>query len=233
MVKIQSAQTVRPAGKPKGAVVVLQEIFGVNSHIRNVADGYAQAGYLAVAPAVFHRLKQDVDLGYGPEDRESGIALKGAVEAMSSLSGDASEAPVMRDIAAAISYASEAAGLTAPSQGARVGMVGYCWGGLLTWRAACLLSGLDAAVCYYGGGVTTPREIARLPRCPVMAHFADQDKHISLDSVNAFGSAHPEVELHVYSADHGFNCDHRESHDAAAASLARERTLTFFARHLE
>ena len=210
------AYVAQPAGKPRGAVVVLQEIFGVNSHIRQVADGYAAEGYLAVAPATFHRVKPGVELGYTADDITAGAALKAQVEAL--------PAPgVLQDIQAAIKHASQAG---------KVGIVGYCWGGLLTWRAACLLDGLSAAAPYYGGGSTLPAEIARKPRVPVMAHFADQDQHITMDTVRAFEQAHPEVEVHVYSANHGFNCDQRGSYDEAAAKLAKQRTLAFFAKHL-
>jgi carboxymethylenebutenolidase len=210
------AYVAQPAGRPKAGIVVVQEIFGVNSHIRSVADGYAAEGYLAVAPSTFHRVKPGVDIGYSPDDMSAGMALKAAVEAL--------PAPgVMQDLQAAVQYAAQAG---------KVGMVGYCWGGLLTWRAASMLDGLVAAVPYYGGGVTTPDEIARQPRVPVMAHFGDQDHWISVESVEAFKRAHPQVEVHLYNANHGFNCDQRGSYDAAAAKLARERTLGFFDRHL-
>jgi carboxymethylenebutenolidase len=210
------AYVARPAGPARGAVVVLQEIFGVNAHIRAVADGYAAQGYLAVAPSTFHRVKADVNLGYSPDDMSAGIALKGQVEAL--------PAPgVLPDIQAAIDHAAQAG---------KVGIVGYCWGGLLTWRAACLLQGLSAAVPYYGGGTTTPAEIARTPRVPVLAHFGERDHWIPLEGVQALQKAHPGIEVHVYAADHGFNCDQRGSYDAAAAPLARERTLAFFAQHL-
>jgi len=210
------AYVAQPAGQPKGGVVVLQEIFGVNSHIRAVADGYAQEGYLAVAPSTFHRVKTGVELGYGQDDMAAGMALKTAVEAL--------PAPgVMPDIQAAIDHAAQAG---------KVGIVGFCWGGLLTWRAACTLDGLAAASPYYGGGMTTPDEIARRPKVPVLAHFGERDHWIPLNSVQAFAKVHPEVRVEVYQADHGFNCDQRGSWDAAAAKLARERTLAFFAEHL-
>lgn len=210
------AYVAEPSGQPRGAIVVLQEIFGVNSHIRSVADGYAAAGYLAVAPSTFHRVKPGVELGYQQEDMTAGFALKTAVEAL--------PAPgVLQDIQAAIDHAARAG---------KVGIVGYCWGGLLTWRAACECTGLSAAVPYYGGGITTPDEVARRPRVPVMAHFGDQDHWIPLEGVEAFKRAHPEVEVHVYNANHGFNCDQRGSYDAAAAKLAKERSLAFFARHV-
>ncbi|WP_300558214.1 dienelactone hydrolase family protein [Limnohabitans sp. Rim8] len=212
------AYEARPVGAPRGAVVVIQEIFGVNSHIRAVADGYAAEGYLAVAPAAFQRVKPGVELGYTDADMGEGFGYKTASEAL--------PAPgVMQDIQAAIDHAAEVSG-------GKVGIVGYCWGGLLTWRAACTLSGLSAAVPYYGGGVTTAAETARHPQVPVLAHFAEEDHWIPMDTVEAFRKAHPEVAVHTYAAHHGFNCDQRGSWHAPSAQLARERTLAFFAKHL-
>ena len=212
------AYVAQPAGKPRGAVVVLQEIFGVNPHIRAVADRFAEQGYLAVAPATFERVKPGVELGYLDADMGAGSELKTAVDALPG-------AGVLQDIQAAIDHAAQASG-------GKVGIVGFCWGGLLTWRAACLLKGLSAAVPYYGGGITSEDEIERQPQCPVMAHFGDQDHWIPMEGIEAFTKAHPEVEVHVYPANHGFNCDQRGSYNEAAARLARERTLTFFAAHL-
>lgn len=208
----------RPAKAARGAVLVLQEIFGVNSHIRSVADDFAQQGYLAVAPALFHRLQTDVQLGYTAADVEQGRTLKAAAEAL--------PAPgVLADVAAAVAYAA--------TQGAgKVGVVGYCWGGLLVWRSACTVPGLDAAVAYYGGGMTAASEVARQPLCPVMCHFGEQDHAIPIDGVHAFAKAHGAVAVHIYPAQHGFHCDQRASFDAASAALARQRTLDFFARHL-
>lgn len=210
------AYVAEPTGKPKGGLVLLQEIFGVNSHIRAVADGYAADGYRVVAPATFHRVKPDVALGYSTADMGEGVALKAAVEALP-------DPGVMQDIQAAIVNAAQAG---------KVGIVGYCWGGLLTWRAACALTGLSAAVPYYGGGMTVGDEPKRQVLVPTLAHFADQDNHISLDSVAAFQQAQSSVEVHVYAGQHGFNCDQRGSHDAAAAQLARQRTLAFLSAHL-
>ena len=211
-----AAYVATPAGKPKGAVVVLQEIFGVNEHIRAVTDGYASEGYLAIAPATFHRAKPGVDLGYTPEGMAEGFALKGAIEALP-------DPGVLQDIQACVNHVAHAG---------KVGIVGYCWGGLLTWRAAALVSGLSAAAPYYGGGMTTQGEIARNPKVPVLAHFSDQDHYIPMDSVAAFQAAHPGVEVHVYPAQHGFNCDQRAAGHAPSAALAKERTLAFFAQHL-
>ena len=217
------AYVAQPTGTPKGAIVVLQEIFGVNAHIRAVTDGYAAAGYLAVAPATFTRVKPGaglgVELGYTEADMKEGFGYKAAVEALS--------APgVLQDIQAAIDYAAQASG------GKKVGVVGYCWGGLLTWRAACLLKGLSAAVPYYGGGMTGPAEAARQPTVPVLAHFGELDTHIPLATVLAFKAAQPQVRVETYDANHGFNCDHRGAYNAAAAQLARERTLAFLTEHL-
>lgn len=212
------AYVARPQGQPRGGVVVLQEIFGVNAHIRAVADGYAADGYVAVAPALFHRVQPGVELGYTPDDMQTGFGFKTAVEAL--------PAPgVLPDIQAAID-------LAAREGGGKVGIVGYCWGGLMTWRSACTLNGLSAAVPYYGGGVTTEAEIARQPGCPVLAHFAERDHWIPLEGVQAFAAAHPDVAVHTYAADHGFNCDHRGAYDADAARVARERTLAFFRQHV-
>lgn len=210
------AYVAQPTGQPKGGLVVLQEIFGVNSHIQAVADGYAAEGYFVVAPSTFHRVKAGVDLGYTEADMGAGMALKTAVEALP-LPG------VMADIQSAIRLA---------AQGGKVGIVGYCWGGLLTWRSACTLQGLSAAVPYYGGGMTTPDEMARKEQVPTLAHFAEQDRWIPLDGVEAFRQAHPAVTVHLYPAHHGFNCDQRGAWDAPSAALARERTLAFFSQHL-
>ena len=212
------AYLAQPEGPPRAAVVVLQEIFGVNSHIRAVADRFAAEGYLAVAPSTFERVKPGVDLGYTEADMGAGFELKTAVDALPG-------AGVLQDIQAAIAHAAQAGG-------GKVGIVGFCWGGLLSWKAACLLKGLSAAVVYYGGGITAEDEIARQPQCPVLAHFGDQDHWIPMEGIQAFTKAHPEVEVHVYPANHGFNCDQRASYNEAAANLARTRSLAFFAEKL-
>jgi carboxymethylenebutenolidase len=213
------AYVAQPTGPAKGAIVVVQEIFGVNAHIRAVADGYAANGYLAVAPALFERVKPGVELGYSEADMKQGFACMTAVAAL--------PAPgAMQDLQAAIDHAAKAGG-------GKVGIVGYCWGGLLAWRAACTLKGLAAAVTYYGGGMTGADEMARKPRVPVLAHFGDQDQWIARDTIEAFKKAQPGVQVQVYSAHHGFNCDHRGAYNEAAARLARERSLAFFAQHLK
>jgi carboxymethylenebutenolidase len=207
------AYRAAPGGEPRGAVVVLQEIFGVNSHIRAVADGYAAEGYLALAPQIFDRVAPDVELGYGQEDLGRGVEI-----AFQQLDHDAA----LADIGATVGKAFES--------GLKVGVVGYCFGGLLAWRSACRLDGVAAAVCYYGGGIVRERD--HQARCPVMMHFGEQDAHIPLDDVEAIRAAQPAASIFVYPADHGFNCDQRDSFDAASAALARTRTLDFFAAEL-
>jgi carboxymethylenebutenolidase len=201
-----------PAGAPKGAVVVVQEIFGVNAHIRDVTEGYAADGYLAIAPALFDRVEADVELGYD----EAGMA-RGIDIARGRLSVD----DALLDIGAAV---------RAAAAGGGVGVVGYCFGGLLAWLAACRVDGVACASSYYGGGVAGVADLE--PRCPVIFHFGALDAHIPAAQVEQVRSARPECPVHVYDADHGFNCDHRASYDAAAAGLARERTLALFDAHL-
>ncbi len=197
-----------PTGTPKGAVVVLQEIFGVNGHIRRVTDGYAAAGYVAIAPKLFDRIRPDIELGYEPDDMQKGVAYKAQSQTDAAL----------RDI--------EAARKAVESVG-KVGVVGFCWGGYLSWLAATRLPGFAAAVVYYGGGIGSVA--AERARCPVLLHFGERDRHIPPADYGAVAAANPDTtEIHVYPADHGFNCDERGAYDAESARIARERTLAFF-----
>lgn len=209
---------------PDVAVIVLQEIFGVNAHVRAVADSYAALGYLALAPDMFHRVKPKVDLGYTPGDVATGRDLKAAVEALPAAAG------VQQDIQATINHA-------AALCGGKVAVLGYCWGGLLAWRAAEQCTGLSAAVPYYGGGMTIgDEEPHRRPQCPVLCHFGEQDQGIPMDTVAAFVKAQADagspVQVETYPASHGFNCDQRASFNAQAKALALERTLAFLDTHL-
>ncbi len=206
-----SAYVAKPAGKPRGGIVVLQEIFGVNSHIRSVSDLYASHGYLAVAPALFDRAESGFEVGYTPDDAQKGMALVSQVKREKS----------MLDIAAAINFAKQAG---------KVGLVGYCWGGTLAYAAACQLSDLAAVAGYYGGGIVAIKD--ETPQVPTILHFGELDKHIPMDGVNAIKQAQPKIPVYVYHADHGFNCDQRGSYDKPSAELARTRTLEFFASHL-
>jgi carboxymethylenebutenolidase len=202
------AYVARPAAQPKAGMVIVQEIFGVNVHIRAVADDYAAQGYLVVAPALFDRFQAGIELGYDQDDVARGRDIR------SKVSWDAA----LADVAAAMGFVAGAG---------KVGVVGYCWGGSVAWLAATRLKPA-AAVCYYGGNIHEFRD--EQPNCPVMFHFGEQDAGIPMDQVKAVGEAHPDQELFTYPAGHGFNCDMRGSYDAESARLARERTLAFLGR---
>jgi carboxymethylenebutenolidase len=206
-----SAYRADPAGKPRGGLVVIQEIFGVNSHMKSVADGFAADGYLAIAPALFDRVQSNVDLGYTPEDIGKGREIRAKV----------TNDMAMKDVEAAVKEASAAG---------KVGIVGYCWGGFITWLAAAKLTGLAAAVPYYGGGILDNAELE--PRVPLMGHFGERDAHIPVQGVKQLAERHRKHQIFIYAADHGFNCDQRGSYDAAAAKQARARTLEFFRQHV-
>lgn len=199
-----------PTGAPRGAVVVLQEIFGLNSHIRSVADRFAADGYLAIAPALFDRVRRDLQLGYTPADVEEGRGtMRQLVQEKTSL-----------DILAAINVVKHAG---------RVAAVGYCWGGTQAYLAACDLP-VVAAVAYYGTGIVN--HLDKHPKAPVMYHFGANDKSIPPEAVERIRAADGAGQVFVYPADHGFNCDQRPSYDAESAALARERTLHFLAEHV-
>jgi carboxymethylenebutenolidase len=207
-----SAYRAEAKGQPRGGLVVLQEIWGVNSHIRNVADGYAAEGYLVIAPALFDRVERGVTMDeYTSETMQRGFGLMQKVDTDKAL----------LDISAAVQAASSAG---------KVGVVGFCFGGRMAWLAASRVEGVAASVPYYGGGI--PGLAAEKPKCPVMLHFGERDAHIPISSVEEFKSAHPTLPVHIYPADHGFNCDQRASYDASAAKLARERTLEFLRKHV-
>ena len=207
------AYVAEPEGDARGAVVVIQEIFGVNQHIREVTDGYAAQGYYAIAPKIFDRIDRDIELGYEEADMGKGIEL-----AFQKLD----HGLALQDLQAAIN--------TAGAHG-KVGVVGYCFGGLLTWLSACTLQGVAAASSYYGGGVAG--QMDKSPNCPTIMHFGELDAHIPMSDVEAVIAAQPDVAVHVYNADHGFNCNHRGSYDEAAANTALERTLSHFGTHLQ
>ena len=202
-----AAYVARPEGPAKGGLVVVQEIFGVNAHIRAVADGFARDGYLAVAPALFDRIRPGIELGYEADDVAEGRALRPQV----------SWEATMHDVAAAMGLAAEAG---------KVGVIGYCWGGSVAWLAACRLSPA-AAVCYYGGHIHEFRD--EKPACPVMFHFGEEDAGIPLGQARAVHDAHPDAAFFTYPAGHGFNCDLRGSYHAESAALARQRSLEFLA----
>ncbi len=208
-----AAYVAEPANLARAAVVVIQEIFGVNSHIRSVADDYAGQGFLAIAPALFDRVEPDLELGYGPEDVTRGMRAATQIGLETAL----------KDVAAAITHAGTRVG------GAKAGVVGYCFGGTLAWLAATRLNP-SAAVCYYGGRISQHAE--EVPRCAVMMHFGCRDPHIPSAEIEKIRRFHPDLPLFLYDAGHGFNCDQRRDHEPKAAAIARERTLEFLRKHL-
>ena len=201
-----------PDGEPRGSCVVIQEIFGVNNHIRTVTDRLAHEGYASFAPQIFDRAERDVDLGYSEQDLAVGFKLAfqetDRTESLSDLQATVEEA----------------------GKHGRTGVVGFCYGGLLAWLCACQLSTLHAAVSYYGAGIAN--ELKHSPKCPVMMHFGDLDSMIPSADVDRVIAAYPGVTAYRYSADHGFNCDQRESYDESAAHLALSRTLEHLRTHV-
>ena len=207
-----AAYVATPAGKPRGGVIVIPEIFGVNSHIQQVTDGFAADGYLAVAPAMFDRAQRNYDTGYSQPEIEAGVAIMQKLDPKNS----------MMDVQAAIAEA---------AKGGKVGIVGYCFGGTIAWRAAAGASGLACSVPYYGGGMHGL--IGEKPKVPVMCNFGEADQSPTLAQAKEIAAAHPGITAHFYpGAGHGFNCDQRGSWNAEASKLARSRTIEFFRKHL-
>jgi len=198
-----------PEDAARGLVVV-QEIFGVNSYIRRVCDRFAARGYAVVAPALFDRAEREVELGYTPQDMETGRALRAQVP----------EAGTVADIAAAAAALPEACGI-----------LGFCWGGTVAWWGATRTNFFRAAVGWYGGGIYDSR--GETPHCPVQLHFGEEDGHIPMDQVRGIQAAQLGVEIYAYpGAGHGFGCDERASFNPEAFKLAEERTVAFLDAHL-
>ena len=207
------AYLAESSGPARGAIVLAQEIFGVNSHIRSVADDYASQGFQVIAPALFDRVQPKLELGYNPPDTAQG--MKAARE----IGMDAA----LLDIAASIGHA------RSEWRALKVAVLGFCFGGSLTWLAATRLDPA-AAVCYYGGQIAA--NAAETPKCPVMLHFGAKDAHIGPAEIEKIRATHPDLPLFLYDAGHGFNCDQRKDYDPESAKRARQRTLEFFNRHL-
>ena len=203
------AYLAAPAAKPRGAVVVLQEIFGVNSHIRAVTDSFAAEGYTAIAPSFFDRVRRGIELGYSPPEIQEGRGYMQQLKLEDTLKDLAAAQAVVRN-------------------SGRIGTVGFCWGGATSYVAACELP-ISCAVVYYGNAV---KYLDRKPKCPVQYHYGTQDTGIPLSDVDQIKAANPQGEFHLYEAGHGFNCDQRPSYNADAAALARRRTLEFLAARL-
>ncbi len=208
-----SAYRAMPSGTPRGGLIVVQEIFGVNSHIKKVSDGFAADGYVALAPALFDRVERDLAIGYSPEDIERGRSVRGKIDLND----------MVKDVRAAVKAL--AVGRT------KVGVVGYCLGGSLAWLAATRIDGIVCAVGYYGGAIAD--HATEQPRCPVLLHFGETDQSIPPEHHTRIRAAHPKLPTHIYpAAGHGFNCDLRASYHAASAALARQRTLDFLRAHI-
>ena len=202
------AYRVDATGPTRGGIVVLQEIFGVNSHIRSICDGFAADGFTCIAPALYDRSShRDCELGYEARDMATGRKLR------EEFSWD----DTVRDVAAAVAVLAD--------EGLKVGSVGYCWGGSISFLAGVRLD-VSAAVVYYGGQILPYKD--ETARCPMLMHFGEHDAGIPLSDVKQIRAAQPEAAIHIYDAGHGFNCDHRGSYDEASATLARQRTLEFF-----
>ena len=195
-------------GECKGSVIVVQEIFGVNVHIRDVAERYAALGYKTIAPALYDRQERDFETGYEPDDIARGRDFKAG--ANENLNG------VMADMDAA--YA-------AVSDMGKVAVTGFCWGGFVVWLAACRMN-IQAAAGYYGGGIID--FIDEKPKCPTILHFGERDHSISLDDVDVIANSHPDVAVNIYEADHRFHCVMRGSFDPRAANIAGMRTIRLF-----
>ncbi len=206
------AYLAMPSGTAKGAVIVIQEIFGVNSHIREDADSFAAAGYVAIAPAMFDRIEKGVDLKYDADGVEAGRGFAGKVD----------WDDVVKDLRAAAA---------AVNEHGKVGLVGYCWGGTVAWVSAVREANVDCAVGYYGGRVID--FVDEAPKVPVMLHFGDADKGIPIENVEKIKAAHPKVPVHRYAeAEHGFHCNQRPSYHPEADKLSTERTMAFFKEHI-
>ncbi len=206
-----AAYRADPAGKARGGVVVIQEIFGVNHHIRSVTDRFAGQGYAAIAPALFDRVQRGVEIGYDPASIETGRGLRAKTDLEK----------VLLDLQAAID---------ALKDSGRIGTVGYCWGGTLAFLTATRLSGIACAVGYYGGGIGGYAK--EKPKVPVLMHFGEQDQSIPMSEVEAFRAARPDATVYTYPAGHGFSCDERASFHKPSHEQALERTLAFFKQHL-
>lgn len=202
------------------AVIIIQEIFGVNAHIRSVADQYAADGFVALAPDVFWRTQPRVELTYDGADRDKGIELMKKTDVGLAVADIGAAADALR---------------ARPEVGGKLAAIGYCFGGQLAYRAAAT-GKLDAAVSYYGGGIHNALDLAGQIKQPILFHYAENDHGIPLtavDQVKAAFAGHGDASFHVYpGAEHGFNCTDRASYNQRAAALAHGRTLTFLAEHL-
>lgn len=206
------AYRAEPSGKPKGALVVAQEIFGVNRHIRNVCDRLAAEGYVALAPALFDRFVRNFESGYTPDEVAHARSYLGKID----------WSKMLLDMQAGIEEVKSAG---------PVGVIGFCMGGSIAFLAAARLSGLKAAVAFYGGQIVKFAD--EKPKCPIQMHFGEQDANIPMSDVAIIREKRPEAEIYTYPAGHGFYCDERSSFHDASAKLAWQRSLEFLAQHMK
>ena len=208
---ILDAYVARPMGTPIGSLVILQEIFGVNGSIRDVADSYAKDGFFVVAPALFDRYEKKVELGYGRDDVQKAFTLLQKLSVNTAL----------LDVQASLSYAEN-------ETGKKAAVLGFCYGGKLAWLASTRLRP-SAAVGYYAGGIG--EFASETPNAPTILHFGSKDTHIPREQVEKVTTAHADVPVYWYDADHAFANHVRPSYNSAAADLARERSLAFLKEH--
>jgi len=199
---------VEPEGTRRGGLVLIQEIFGVTDHIKELCDGYAADGYEVLAPSLYDRESPGFQASYNPEDFQKAISLA------------RNEHPFD------LSIADTQVCVDALKGKGPVFITGYCYGGSVAWAAACRVNGLNASSGYYGGNIAQMAE--ETPRCPIILHFGKHDDHVPPSVGDTVKALHPEVEIYVYDAGHGFNSDRRADYNEACAKLARDRTLALF-----
>ncbi len=204
-----AAYKARPAGPVKGGLVIIQEVFGLNDNLKRVAERYAGQGYLSIVPAMFDRIDPGIQIPYSDIPR--------ALKCMGKLDNE----KVLLDVEAA---RREVAGA------GKTAIVGYCWGGAVSFRASCNLD-FDVALSYYGGGINNLVSTMK-PKIPIMFHFGEKDTHIPMSAVEEVKQGYPDGVYHVYDAEHGFVCDDRDSFSADATKISEERNLEFLAQHM-
>ncbi len=200
----------QPEHEVKGGIIIIQEIFGVNKHIREICHLYSKNGYLTIAPCLFDREKEMIELSYDIAGVNEGRRLK-------ELFNDKS----LYEIESSINYV-RAAG--------KIGIIGYCWGGSLSWKAACKYDALSSSIVYYGGEVPKLKNLK--PKCPVMCHFGEFDESIPIDDVVEFVKINKKVNVFTYPADHGFNCNHRSQYNQKCSEIAFNRTMKFLEKNI-
>ena len=200
---------VKAEGTRKGGLVLIMEIFGVTAHIKDLCDGYAERGYDVVSPQLYDRKVKGFEATYTQDDINASLKYRAEITTEN----------FVDDVHMCVNK------LKADGN-AKTFITGYCYGGSVSWVAACRVAGLNAASCYYGGMIKN--FITENPKIPTICHFGERDHGIPMEDVRAIEAAHPDVKVYVYDADHGFNSDRRNNYDKASAELALKRTLELF-----